>query len=56
MLSTSYVNGKARERSFDLVIFWAHDHTNPKRQRGIQPFLPRWRFGLVSNQQTVSCG
>ena len=29
------------------MIFGAHDHTNPKRQRGIQPFLPRWRFGLV---------
>ncbi len=38
----------------DLVIFGVHDHTNPMRQRGIQPFLPRWRFGLVLNQHPAS--
>ena len=26
------------------MIFKAHGHTNSKRQRGIQPFQPRWRF------------
>ena len=36
------------------MIFGARVHTNPKRQRGIQPFQPRWRFGLVLNQQTAS--
>ena len=42
------------KRSVDLVVFYISSHTNPKRQRGILAPRPRWRFGLVLNQQPAN--